>query len=150
MIPIATCSPKNADRVKGYGAEATFDYHEPDCVAKIASLTPHSQIRLQCSLTRSSFIRKATPRTTSSTRLIALLRLILLLSASLPLVELVASTSLWIRFQRKLQHVQLLRPTGFSDHPFLAMARRGRLHMVDPRTMTCVHMVKGCGRWRRS
>lgn len=150
MIPIATCSPKHADRVKGYGAEATFDYHEPDCVAKIVSLTPHSQMRLQCPLTRPSFIRKVTPRTTSSTPLTASLRLILLLSVLLPLVELVACTSPWIPFRRKLLPVQLSRPTGFSDHPFSAMARRGRLHMVDPRTMNCVLTVKGYGKWRRS
>ena len=37
MIPIATCSPKNSDQVKAYGAEATFDYLEPNCATKIVS-----------------------------------------------------------------------------------------------------------------
>ncbi len=37
MIPIATCSQKNSDQVKAYGAEATFDYRESGCAAKIVS-----------------------------------------------------------------------------------------------------------------
>ncbi|KAK8072676.1 zinc-binding dehydrogenase family oxidoreductase [Apiospora saccharicola] len=37
--PIATCSPKNNDLVRGYGAEEVFDYHDPDCAQKIKSYT---------------------------------------------------------------------------------------------------------------
>jgi hypothetical protein len=38
LIPIATCSPKNSEQVKSYGAEETFDYHEQDCATRIVSL----------------------------------------------------------------------------------------------------------------
>ncbi|KAK1960816.1 GroES-like protein [Colletotrichum sublineola] len=36
---IATCSPKNFDLVKSYGADAVFDYHTPTCSADIKALT---------------------------------------------------------------------------------------------------------------
>ncbi|KAM4055325.1 alcohol dehydrogenase groES-like domain-containing protein [Hirsutella rhossiliensis] len=42
MIPIAACSPKNADQVRAYGAEATFDYRQPDCAAKIKAFTKNN------------------------------------------------------------------------------------------------------------
>ncbi|KAH8692259.1 putative zinc-binding oxidoreductase ToxD [Talaromyces proteolyticus] len=38
-IPITTCSPKNFDLVKSYGAEAAFDYQDPRCGQKILSFT---------------------------------------------------------------------------------------------------------------
>lgn len=43
MIPIATCSPKNSNQVREYGAEATFDYREPDCATKIVSILPENK-----------------------------------------------------------------------------------------------------------
>ncbi|OAP54234.1 hypothetical protein AYL99_11335 [Fonsecaea erecta] len=39
MIPITACSPVHNDRLKSYGVEATFDYHEQDCANKIKSYT---------------------------------------------------------------------------------------------------------------
>lgn len=49
MIPIATCSPKNAEQVKAYGAEETFDYKQPDCAAKIKAYTKNNlQFALDC------------------------------------------------------------------------------------------------------
>ncbi|KDN70343.1 putative zinc-binding dehydrogenase [Colletotrichum sublineola] len=42
MIPIAACSPKNADQVKAYGAEETFDYRQPDSAAKIKAFTKNN------------------------------------------------------------------------------------------------------------
>jgi NADPH:quinone reductase-like Zn-dependent oxidoreductase len=41
-IPIATCSPKNADLVKSYGAEAVFDYNSPTCTADIRAYTKNA------------------------------------------------------------------------------------------------------------
>ncbi|PYI32194.1 GroES-like protein [Aspergillus indologenus CBS 114.80] len=38
-LPIATCSPKNANLVRSYGAEAVFDYHTEDCAAQIRKYT---------------------------------------------------------------------------------------------------------------
>ncbi|EAW07628.1 zinc-binding alcohol dehydrogenase family protein [Aspergillus clavatus NRRL 1] len=37
--PIVTCSPHSYEMVKSYGAEATFDYHGPDCAAQIRAYT---------------------------------------------------------------------------------------------------------------
>ncbi|MCJ1261271.1 hypothetical protein MMC22_001135 [Lobaria immixta] len=37
--PITTCSPKNFDLVKSYGAEAVFDYRSPTCAQDIKSYT---------------------------------------------------------------------------------------------------------------
>lgn len=51
---ISTCSPKNFELVKSYGADAIFDYHSPTCAAEIKKLTrnnlryvvdPFSQVR---------------------------------------------------------------------------------------------------------
>ncbi|CCF43410.1 TOXD [Colletotrichum higginsianum] len=36
---ITTCSPKNFELVKSYGADAVFDYHSPTCAADIKALT---------------------------------------------------------------------------------------------------------------
>ncbi|KAK6844095.1 Enoyl reductase [Apiospora arundinis] len=40
--PIATCSPKNSELVRTYGAEEVFDYHDPDCARKIKEYTRNS------------------------------------------------------------------------------------------------------------
>ncbi|ETS80410.1 hypothetical protein PFICI_07939 [Pestalotiopsis fici W106-1] len=42
MIPIATCSAKNSEQVKSYGAEETFDYKEPGCAARIKAYTKNN------------------------------------------------------------------------------------------------------------
>ncbi|KAI5925274.1 GroES-like protein [Camillea tinctor] len=42
FVPIATCSPANADLVRSRGAEKTFDYHSPGCGAEIRSWTNNS------------------------------------------------------------------------------------------------------------
>ncbi|UPL02824.1 hypothetical protein LCI18_013758 [Fusarium solani-melongenae] len=42
MIPIATCSPKNSEQVKAYGAQETFDYHQPDSAARIKAYTKNN------------------------------------------------------------------------------------------------------------
>ncbi|KAF4630135.1 hypothetical protein G7Y89_g8006 [Cudoniella acicularis] len=39
LKPITTCSPKNFDFVKSYGAEAAFDYRSPTCAADIKKYT---------------------------------------------------------------------------------------------------------------
>ncbi|KAF4211572.1 hypothetical protein CNMCM6805_003239 [Aspergillus fumigatiaffinis] len=39
---IATCSPKNADLVRSYGAEAVFDYHSERCAEEIRSYTKNT------------------------------------------------------------------------------------------------------------
>lgn len=36
---ITTCSPRNFQLVKDLGADAVFDYHDPDCGTKIRELT---------------------------------------------------------------------------------------------------------------
>ncbi|KAI3317089.1 GroES-like protein [Xylariaceae sp. AK1471] len=38
-IPIATCSPKNFELVRRYGAEEVFDYHDSACAQKIKDYT---------------------------------------------------------------------------------------------------------------
>lgn len=42
LRPITTCSPKNFDFVKSYGAEAVFDYRSPTCGADIKKYTKNS------------------------------------------------------------------------------------------------------------
>ncbi|KAI5274162.1 putative alcohol dehydrogenase [Aureobasidium subglaciale] len=42
MIPIATCSPRNSVQVVDFGAEETFDYHDPDCASKIKAYTKNN------------------------------------------------------------------------------------------------------------
>jgi len=37
--PITTCSPRNFELAKHYGAEAVFDYHSPKCGAEIKAYT---------------------------------------------------------------------------------------------------------------
>ncbi|KAK5635447.1 hypothetical protein RRF57_011159 [Xylaria bambusicola] len=41
-IPIATCSPRNFDLVKSFGAEEVFDYNNPDCAKDIKAYTKNS------------------------------------------------------------------------------------------------------------
>lgn len=49
LTPITTCSPKNFDLVKSYGAEAVFDYHLPSATAEIKSYTKNSlKFALDC------------------------------------------------------------------------------------------------------
>ncbi|TPX06877.1 uncharacterized protein E0L32_002373 [Thyridium curvatum] len=40
--PITTCSPRNFDLVKSYGAEEAFDYNAKDCAADIKAYTKNS------------------------------------------------------------------------------------------------------------
>ncbi|GIK04394.1 hypothetical protein Aspvir_008477 [Aspergillus viridinutans] len=55
MIPLATCSPKNSDQVKAYGAQATFDYRDPDCATKIKAYTGNNlRYALDCITTAES------------------------------------------------------------------------------------------------
>ncbi|KAI9163911.1 putative enoyl reductase [Paramyrothecium foliicola] len=55
LIPIATCSPNNSGQVKAYGAEVTFDYHEPDCAAQIKAYTKNNlRYALDCITTAES------------------------------------------------------------------------------------------------
>jgi NADPH:quinone reductase-like Zn-dependent oxidoreductase len=42
LNPIATCSPKNSDMVKSYGATQVFDYNDPNCAAEIKKATKNS------------------------------------------------------------------------------------------------------------
>ncbi|KAL1966327.1 hypothetical protein VTN77DRAFT_4680 [Rasamsonia byssochlamydoides] len=42
VTPIATCSPKNFDLVKSYGAEQVFDYHSTTCADEIRKYTRNS------------------------------------------------------------------------------------------------------------
>ncbi|KAF2132471.1 putative zinc-binding dehydrogenase family oxidoreductase [Dothidotthia symphoricarpi CBS 119687] len=42
LKPIATCSPKNFELVKSYGAIQAFDYNNPNCVADIKKATKNS------------------------------------------------------------------------------------------------------------
>lgn len=39
LRPVTTCSPKNFELVKSFGAEAVFDYRSPSCVADIKAHT---------------------------------------------------------------------------------------------------------------
>lgn len=53
--PIATCSPRNFDLVKSYGASAVFDYQGPDCTAEIRKHTKNKiKYALDCISTTSS------------------------------------------------------------------------------------------------
>ncbi|CRG89195.1 Protein TOXD [Talaromyces islandicus] len=42
LRPIATCSPKNFDLARSFGAEQVFDYHDEDCAEQIRSYTSKS------------------------------------------------------------------------------------------------------------
>ena len=42
LLPLATCSPKNFDLVRSYGAEQVFDYHSPTCADDIRAHTKNS------------------------------------------------------------------------------------------------------------
>ncbi|PWY76061.1 putative zinc-binding dehydrogenase family oxidoreductase [Aspergillus sclerotioniger CBS 115572] len=41
-IPITTCSPKNFDLVRSYGAEAVYDYHSATCAQDIRTYTDNN------------------------------------------------------------------------------------------------------------
>ncbi|XWW93083.1 hypothetical protein V2A60_001011 [Cordyceps javanica] len=54
-LPIATCSPHSFDLVKSYGAEAAFDYHDPECAARIREYTKNGlYFALDCITTTQS------------------------------------------------------------------------------------------------
>ncbi|GLA26184.1 GroES-like protein [Aspergillus phoenicis ATCC 13157] len=42
LRPIATCSPAHFDLARRFGAEAVFDYHDPDCAAAIRAYTKNT------------------------------------------------------------------------------------------------------------
>ncbi|RAL08964.1 zinc-binding alcohol dehydrogenase family protein [Aspergillus homomorphus CBS 101889] len=42
LRPIATCSPAHFDLARRFGAEAVFDYHDPDCAAAIRTYTKNT------------------------------------------------------------------------------------------------------------
>ncbi|KAH7310211.1 putative zinc-binding dehydrogenase family oxidoreductase [Rhexocercosporidium sp. MPI-PUGE-AT-0058] len=42
LTPITTCSPRNFELVKAYGAEKAFDYNSPTCIADIKAYTKNS------------------------------------------------------------------------------------------------------------
>jgi NADPH:quinone reductase-like Zn-dependent oxidoreductase len=42
MKPITTCSPRNFELAKSYGAEEVFDYRSPSCIADIKAYTKNS------------------------------------------------------------------------------------------------------------
>ncbi|KAL9571859.1 hypothetical protein ACKAV7_004005 [Fusarium commune] len=53
--PIATCSPRNFELVKSYGASAVFDYQDPNCTADIRKHTKNKiKYALDCISTTSS------------------------------------------------------------------------------------------------
>nr|A0A2Z5XAK4.1 RecName: Full=Trans-enoyl reductase phm4; Short=ER phm4; AltName: Full=Phomasetin biosynthesis cluster protein 4 [Pyrenochaetopsis sp.]BBC43187.1 trans-enoyl reductase [Pyrenochaetopsis sp.] len=55
FTPIATCSPHSNELVKTFGAEATFDYNDPECAAKIRAFTKNGlRYALDCITNRSS------------------------------------------------------------------------------------------------
>lgn len=55
LRPLATCSPKNFDLVKSYGAEEAWDYHSPTCAADIKKYTKNSlAYTIDCITTESS------------------------------------------------------------------------------------------------
>ncbi|KAK4201206.1 Enoyl reductase LovC [Triangularia verruculosa] len=49
FTPIATCSPRNYELVKSYGAEQVFDYRSPDCAVTIREYTNNAlEYSLDC------------------------------------------------------------------------------------------------------
>ncbi|PGH17242.1 hypothetical protein AJ80_04884 [Polytolypa hystricis UAMH7299] len=55
LRPIATCSPRNFDLVKGYGAEEVYDYRSPTCAADIKKATKSNlRYALDCITTKES------------------------------------------------------------------------------------------------
>nr|A0A089FS99.1 RecName: Full=Trans-enoyl reductase prlC; AltName: Full=Pyrrolocin biosynthesis protein C [fungal sp. NRRL 50135]AIP87505.1 pyrrolocin enoylreductase [fungal sp. NRRL 50135] len=49
FTPVVTCSPHSYDLIKSYGAEAAFDYHDPDCAAQIRAQTKNGlRFALDC------------------------------------------------------------------------------------------------------
>lgn len=68
LTVIATASPQNFDLVRSRGADAVFDYHDPDCGAQIRAYT-HNTLRhvLDCISLESSYrIDAAALKSTSS------------------------------------------------------------------------------------
>ena len=56
LTVITTASPKNFDLVRSRGADAVFDYHEPDCAEKIRAYTNDSlRYVLDCISQESSY-----------------------------------------------------------------------------------------------
>ncbi|KAF2865945.1 chaperonin 10-like protein [Massariosphaeria phaeospora] len=55
LRPITTCSPRNFDLVKGFGAEEAFDYRSPTCAADIKKATRNGlRFALDCISTKES------------------------------------------------------------------------------------------------
>ncbi|KAF2687518.1 GroES-like protein [Lentithecium fluviatile CBS 122367] len=55
LRPITTCSPKNFNLVKSYGAEEAYDYRSPTCAADIRKATKNGlKFALDCISTRES------------------------------------------------------------------------------------------------
>ncbi|KAF2657839.1 GroES-like protein [Lophiostoma macrostomum CBS 122681] len=55
LRPICTCSPRNNDLVRSYGAEEVFDYRDPDCAANIKKATKNNlRFALDCITTKES------------------------------------------------------------------------------------------------
>lgn len=56
LTVITTCSPKNFELVKSRGADAVFDYNDPECATKMRSYTKDSlRYVLDCISTESSY-----------------------------------------------------------------------------------------------
>ncbi|RBR23812.1 uncharacterized protein FIESC28_03428 [Fusarium coffeatum] len=52
FAPITTCSPRNFELVKSYGASAIFDYNDPDCISDIKKHTKNNiRYALNCIFT---------------------------------------------------------------------------------------------------
>ena len=55
FAPITTCSPRNFELVKSYGASAVFDYNDPDCISDIKKHTKNNiRYALDCISTTQS------------------------------------------------------------------------------------------------
>jgi NADPH:quinone reductase-like Zn-dependent oxidoreductase len=55
FTPVVTCSPHSTELVKAYGAEAAFDYKDPECASKIRAYTKNNlRYALDCITNRSS------------------------------------------------------------------------------------------------
>lgn len=47
-MPVVTCSPKNNDLLKSYGAAAVFSYRDSDVASKIREAYPDIKYALDC------------------------------------------------------------------------------------------------------
>ncbi|KAJ4421151.1 hypothetical protein N0V82_003915 [Gnomoniopsis sp. IMI 355080] len=55
FTPVVTCSPHSDELVRSYGAEVTFDYHDPKCAAQIRAHTRNTlRYALDCITTTQS------------------------------------------------------------------------------------------------